>query len=1233
MAKRSKRRVAEDDLYDVPDDDGVDETPPPKRRGSWMFRALLGLGLLAALVWFAPTIIVSTGLWKTALGYAAPNLAGKIDASSITLSWMSPIAINDLKVTGADGAALAEVKSIRSEKSLLDIVRSLQDPGRIIVTQPIVRLVVRDEGSNFEDLLEEFPQEESTGGTSTSIGVVLVVEQGTVEVVDDAAKTSWTIENLAAEVNWTTMADAAKTAKFSGVVRPGTAVPAATDRPQSVGELQGELEWFPAADGSLGSGRAGMLVTDFPTDIATPFLRRAAADFAIGGNVSCTMIAEWSAGGEQLKADLSKLASPQLAFRTSAMAAGEVVRLRLDESSAKVSRDGVNWSLEGLSLRSNLASLSGQGRIAIPTTAAVVTVPTSTDATSPTQPASASTLDWQMMARDAALAFEGSVDLAAIAQQLPATLHMKESARITSGTLAFNVNSRDLAGGKRFELSAKTNRLQGEAAGRQVSWEQPLEVSALVRPEFTIAAIEQVSVKSSFLEMQGEGDLRAGQLTARADLDKLASELSRLIDLAEVQLAGQMNVDVRWQQQPGSTWQLNGDGSLDRLKVILPGLLPWQEEQLKLTLTAEGVPNATGLAELTSMQFGVQSQGDAFVVQLTAPVTNPSASSSWPLAWKLDGDLATWTPRVQTFIPLGDWTIAGMVEGKGSGNFAPQQFELGETTVNISQLMAASSAMTIREPRVEVATAGIVNLASGSASFPSTTVRSSSIAARAENVNVTTASPGIAVTGLTEFRGDLQRLRSWFETPAAPFTSKLTGELIGRVELKYIGNVIDASLDTSMNNVVFSWTEQPTAEAIATARPGVPPEPTVASWDEKSIRLTAAGTYDPTGDAAQLASMNFVSSFATLQMSGEMQKLTSEMLVQLKGETVFFMEQVTLRLAPYLGPSFSISGQDRRPFAIRGPLRSLSIDGSAPAQGLVSTQLAAEAAVGWDAVRYMGLVGGNGLLSAKLDQGVLALGPLDMQLSEGKFTASPRIMLAQPQMRLVMDKGPLLSRVRISPDMCRDWLKFVAPVVADATQAEGTFSADLEGVSVPLDPAASKNDISAGGLLTIHTAQIGPGPLADQYLVMIRQLKGVLDGNPAAATTPEPRGWILLPEQQVKVEVVDGRVYHQGFTMNVKDVSIVTRGSVGLDQTLEMLAEVPIPDKWIEGKPLLVGLRGQRISIPIRGQINKPQLDSSAISQLAKQFVNQAAQGLLQDGLNKGLERLFGKPKPATPAP
>ena len=79
--------------------------------------------------------------------------------------------------------------------------------------------------------------------------------------------------------------------------------------------------------------------------------------------------------------------------------------------------------------------------------------------------------------------------------------------------------------------------------------------------------------------------------------------------------------------------------------------------------------------------------------------------------------------------------------------------------------------------------------------------------------------------------------------------------------------------------------------------------------------------------------------------------------------------------------------------------------------------------------------------------------------------------------------------------------------------------------------------------------------------------------------------------------------------------------------------EVPIPDKWIEGKPLLVGLRGQRISIPIRGQINKPQLDSSAISQLAKQFVNQAAQGLLQDGLNKGLERLFGKPKPATPAP
>ncbi|ADB16807.1 hypothetical protein Psta_2133 [Pirellula staleyi DSM 6068] len=1235
MAKRNKRRVAEDDLYDVPDDDGADETPAPKKRGGWLFRAFLGLVLLGVLVFFAPTIIVSTGLWKTALGYAAPQLAGKIDASSISLSWMSPIVVNELKVSGDAGEPIAAVKQIRTEKSLLDIVRAWQDPGRITITQPVVRIVVRDEGSNVEDLLAKLSTGDDAGSSAApQIAVGVTIEQGLIEIIDDKTKVAYHVENLNADANWTAAADQPKQAKFSAVVRQAAEAGAPPASPQSVGEIQGELEWSPGVDGSLGTGRAGMLVSEFPADIATPFLRRAQTGLAIGGSITCTVLTEWSNGGEQLTADLSKLSSRNLVVQSTAMAAGEMVRVAVEESSAKIVRKGEAWSLAGISLRSNLASLSGRGSIAIPATISTVPVVVAPDGSAmpaPTSTATSAPIDWQKVARDSDLQLEGSVDLAAIAQQLPATLHMKESARITSGTLAISATSQGVAEAKRFSLTAKTSKLQGEAAGRQVAWDQPLEVSALVRPEFSLAAIEQVFVKSSFLDLQGEGDLRAGRLIAKADLDKLASELSRLIDLASVELAGQMNLDVRWQQQPGETWQLTADGSLDKLNVILPGLLPWHEDQLKITASAEGLPSATGLSELSAAQLSVRSGTDAFTANLTGVVKNPSPSALWPVNWKLEGDLATWMPRVQTFLSLGDWIIAGVIDGSGGGAFSSQQIELGETSIIVSQLMATGSGLAIREPRVEVATSGVVNLASFSASFPSTTVRSSSIALRAENINIATASPGVAVTGLVEYRGDLTRLRKWFEKPAEPFESQLTGELVGRVELKYIGNVIDATIDTSANNVQYVWLEQPPVDPAA--RPGSRPlEPVQRSWSEKTARITGAATYDPTSDKAQLASMNLLSSFASVQMSGTMEKLTSEMLVDLKGETVVVMEQLTQMLSPILGPTFNIAGQDRRPFSITGPLLQPATDASSPT-GFISKSLKAEAGIGWDSIRYMGLVGGQGLLSAKLADGVLFLGPIDMMLSEGQFIAAPRITLGEPQPRLIMDKGPLLTKVRISPDMCRDWLKFVAPVVADATEAQGTFSVELVGVSVPLFSENREKEITAGGLLTIHAAQIGPGPLAEQYLGVIKQLKSAVENNPLATAPTEPRGWIILPEQRVQVEVVDGRVYHRGLTMTVKEVALITQGSVGLDQSLEMLSEIPIPDKWVDGKPLLVGLKGQRISIPIRGQINKPQLDGTAIGNLAKQFANRAVQGLLEQGLNKGLEKIFGQPKTPAPSP
>ena len=134
-----------------------------------------------------------------------------------------------------------------------------------------------------------------------------------------------------------------------------------------------------------------------------------------------------------------------------------------------------------------------------------------------------------------------------------------------------------------------------------------------------------------------------------------------------------------------------------------------------------------------------------------------------------------------------------------------------------------------------------------------------------------------------------------------------------------------------------------------------------------------------------------------------------------------------------------------------------------------------------------------------------------------------------------------------------------------------------------------------------------------------------------------------MPEQNVPFAVQQGRVHHQGMQFQIDDVLIQTTGSVGLDQTMQMVAQIPILDSWVGTSRWTQGLRGQTLQIPIGGTVSKPQVDNRALQQMSQQLVQQAAgaainqevqgqvQGLLDKGnqrleeeLTKGLQGLFG---------
>ena len=86
--------------------------------------------------------------------------------------------------------------------------------------------------------------------------------------------------------------------------------------------------------------------------------------------------------------------------------------------------------------------------------------------------------------------------------------------------------------------------------------------------------------------------------------------------------------------------------------------------------------------------------------------------------------------------------------------------------------------------------------------------------------------------------------------------------------------------------------------------------------------------------------------------------------------------------------------------------------------------------------------------------------------------------------------------------------------------------------------------------------------------------------------------------QSVPFAIANGRVFHENMRITMKDLTLKTSGSVGLDQSLQMVAEIPIAEDWIKGEAWMASLKGETIKIPITGSVTNPKLDMQAIKQI-----------------------------------
>jgi hypothetical protein len=394
-----------------------------------------------------------------------------------------------------------------------------------------------------------------------------------------------------------------------------------------------------------------------------------------------------------------------------------------------------------------------------------------------------------------------------------------------------------------------------------------------------------------------------------------------------------------------------------------------------------------------------------------------------------------------------------------------------------------------------------------------------------------------------------------------------------------------------------SWTLTATSNLNDAARP------------ETRLQLAVDGHYSRASDDLTLSKFDLNALGAAASLQGSIARLSQDQMFNIRGNLQSPGAPLMELLPASLRQELQVSGITLSELQLQGALHPPA---DQPAQPFTASML-----VNWQSAQGYGLTSQNGQLRLQYQNGLLIPEPVHVPINGGTLRQLPTVSLQSQPVILQFREGPVLENVALTEEVCRGWLQYISPPLANATSAEGRFSLSMkEGQYLVGAPERS----ALSGALVIHIGKVRPGPLANQILQNVTQLQGLIDRN----LIPDLSQQTLLEidNEEIGFALQNGRVYHDEFAMQIRNMRVVTTGSVGLDQTLDLAVALPIPDQWLKNAgPVLQALRGEAIQLAVRGTLSQPVVDGRPVAEFGKRIGEKAASGLIERLIERRLQR------------
>ena len=565
-------------------------------------------------------------------------------------------------------------------------------------------------------------------------------------------------------------------------------------------------------------------------------------------------------------------------------------------------------------------------------------------------------------------------------------------------------------------------------------------------------------------------------------------------------------------------------------------------------------------------------------IDVSAPFAKINcAGSAESIQYSAEADLTKLQSELGQFIDIGPYQFAGAFLSKGQVSIKDDKIVTTGSSVLSNLRVDAQDGNSVSEPKAQIDSVidfdkknNVVALNSVTAktSFGQVSVKDGIVPLNKDSAQ--TLRMDVSASNL-----DLAKIKPFAVMfGSLPKDTQLAG--IAESEVKV----------TSENDTFHIVTKKTNIKNIEFSSPGTKP------FKQPNTSIVADVSLNPM-DFTYSGKLDLLSDQIKVHINLSKQNKENQ-ISELKGnaELEYDWSALSAVAAPYLPEDLILQGK-------RKDTVSFISEYPADQTDKLLSNLNAKANVGFEKAGYMGLDFGPTDVNVQVQNGLLNIAPFATTVNEGQFNfaggadfkQTPALFKAAKPMQIVKD-------IKVNDATTKKLLKYVNPIFADAVNVSGIANFNCEQMAIPLS-AEAKNNTVVIGTISMNQVSLQTSDLLGQILTV------------AGGST---RGTVLTMHP-TRLVLQKGVLRYDDMQIDVGDNPINFKGAIGLDKSLDMTVTLPYTTA---GRTARTGREtsGARISLPLKGTVDKPQLDTGKLIELQ-------LKGQLEEQLRRGLEDIF----------